>query len=71
MKNAPCIVTIIAVLTVTSCQRRSLCKTKTANGGNSFIRIYQNNFTSAEEYNDAINQYKKDGYTCDDSIETE
>jgi hypothetical protein len=68
MKNAPCIVTIIAMLTVTSCQRRSLCKTKTTNGGTSFIRVYRNNFNSADEYNDAINQYKANGYTCDDSV---
>jgi hypothetical protein len=68
MKNAPCIVTIIAMLTVTSCQRRALCKTKTPSGATSFIRIYKGNFNSTDEYSDAINQYKANGYTCDDSI---
>jgi hypothetical protein len=71
MKNAPCIVTIIAMLTVTSCQRRALCKTKTTNGGTSYIRIYEKSFNSVNEYNDAISEYKKNGYTCDDSATTD
>ena len=71
MKSAHCIVTIIAMLSVTACQRRAVCKVKTANGGTGYVRIYQNNFNSAADYNDAINQYKKQGYACDDSVEVE
>jgi hypothetical protein len=68
MKNAPCILVIVAVLSVTSCQRRALCKAKTASGGTSLVRVYRNNFNSADEYNEAISQYKANGYTCDDSM---
>jgi hypothetical protein len=68
MKNAHCIVTIIAMLTVTACQRRAVCKIKTTNGGTSYVRVYQNNFNTSAEYNDAISQYKKQGYACDDSV---
>ena len=59
------------MLMVTSCQRRALCKTKTTNGGTSYIRIYEKNFNSLNEYNDAISEYKKNGYTCDDSVAVE
>ena len=68
MKSAPCLVTIVAVLTFTSCQRRAVCKTKTDHKGTGYIRIYEGSFNTLQEYNNAITEYKKAGYTCDDSV---
>ncbi len=56
------------MLVITSCQRRAVCKAKTTNGGASYVRLYEKNFNSLNEYNDAICEYKKNGYTCDDSV---
>ncbi|MDB5282483.1 MAG: hypothetical protein JWO06_1558 [Bacteroidota bacterium] len=63
-----CLAVFVMTLCVSSCQKRTLCKSKTTNGGSNFIRLYENTYVSPESYRDAIQTLKSEGYTCDDSV---
>ena len=57
----------IMVISLSSCQKRTLCQAKLKTGGTSFVRIYANTYNTPEEFNDAVAAQKAAGYTCDDS----
>ncbi len=67
MKKLNRVFAVVLVFSISSCQKRTLCKTKTATGGTAFVRIYANNFDGPDDYQAAVDTLKAQGYTCDDS----
>jgi hypothetical protein len=70
MSKLPPVVAIIIAIALPSCQKRTLCRSKTSNGGTGYVRLYENNYSSPDAYKEAIEQLKETGYVCDDSAET-
>jgi hypothetical protein len=67
MNKLLCLFAAIMFVSFSSCQKRVLCKIKTATGGTAFTRIYANTYSDEEEYYAAIDTLKSKGYACDDS----
>jgi len=66
MKKLNQVVTVALVFCASSCQNRTVCRTKTSTG-TSFARLYANNYDTPDDYTAAIDTLKVHGYTCDDS----
>ena len=68
MKKMHCLLVFVIAMCAPSCQKRTVCRSKTANGGTHYTRLYENTYNSSESYQDAIQALKDAGYTCDDSV---
>jgi hypothetical protein len=67
MIKATSVIAIFIAFVAQSCQKRTVCKAKTSNGGSSYVRLYESAYSSPASYQDAIAQLKSEGYVCDDS----
>lgn len=66
MKKLNQMVTVALVFCASSCQNRTVCRTKSSTGS-AFTRLYASNYDSPDDYTAAIDSLKAHGYTCDDS----
>jgi hypothetical protein len=66
MKKLNRMFAVVLVFSISSCQKRTLCKAKTTTGS-AFVRLYANNYDGPDDYQAAIDTLKAQGYTCDDT----
>ncbi|HWB62738.1 MAG TPA: hypothetical protein VG603_04445 [Chitinophagales bacterium] len=62
-----CLIALVIMFFISSCQKRTVCHIQTVNGGTSYARLYAGSYADAQSYQQAIASLKAEGYTCDDS----